>query len=261
MSVADRDPRRAGNPPVLGTGLLVVLPTYDERGTLPVAVAQLRELLPAADVLIVDDASPDGTGELADRLAADDAHVHVLHRPGKLGLGSAYRDGFRVGLDRGYALLAEMDADLSHPVAALPGLVAALGEALGEADVALGSRYVPGGDVSAWSAGRTWLSRAANRYVRALTGVPVHDATSGFRVYRREVLQRIGIDGLRSEGYAFQVEALVRAHRCGFRIVERPIRFVERREGRSKLSRRVVWEAVWRVPLWAFQRRCGHRPR
>lgn len=239
-----------------GAGLLVVLPTYDERITLPVVVEQVRSTLPAADVLIVDDASPDGTGELAGRLATNDAQVHVLHRPGKLGLGSAYRDGFRWGMARGYVLLAEMDADLSHPVASLPALVAGLAHA----EVAVGSRYVLGGDVSAWSARRRWLSRGANRYVRALTGLPVHDATSGFRVYRREVLERIEVGALRSEGYAFQVEALVRAHRCGLRIVEHPIRFVEREEGRSKLSRRVVWEAMWRVPVWASRRRCDrHR--
>lgn len=245
------DDRRWAGPAPVGTGLLVVLPTYDERATLPVVVEQLRATLPAADVLVVDDGSPDGTGALADRLAATDPQVHVLHRPGKLGLGSAYRDGFGWGLNRHYELLAEMDADLSHPVAALPELLIALVDA----DVAVGSRYVRGGDVSRWSTTRTLLSRGANRYVRALTGLPVRDATSGLRIYRRRVLERIDVTALRSEGYAFQVEGLVRAHRRGLRVVERPIRFVERQEGRSKLSRRVIWEAVWRVPVWALRER------
>ena len=239
---------------------LVVVPTYEEHGTLAELVAPVRALAlsgTAPDVLVVDDASPDGTGALADTLAAADAGVHVLHRQAKAGLGSAYRAGLRWGLDRGYDALVEMDADLSHAPRELPALVAGLNRA----DLVIGSRYVPGGDVRQWTAGRIALSTWGNRYVRGLTRLPVHDATSGFRAFRAPVLQAIALDALTSDGYAFQVETALRAWRAGFVLAEVPITFVERREGASKLSRRVVAEAVWRVPAWGVAGLAGGRSR
>jgi dolichol-phosphate mannosyltransferase len=226
---------------------LVVVPTYDERGTITEVVHALRGLPDAPAVLVVDDASPDGTGQLADALAAADPGVEVLHRDRKAGLGPAYRAGLRWGLDRGYEVLVGMDADLSHDPLTLPRLLAATAAA----DLVIGSRYVPGGGVERWPARRLLLSTAGNRYVRAATGLPIRDATSGFRAFRRDVLTAIDIDALRSDGYAFQVETALRAWRAGFAVTEVPIRFVERREGASKLSRRVVVEAVWRVLRWA----------
>jgi glycosyltransferase involved in cell wall biosynthesis len=226
---------------------LVVVPTYEERGTIVEVVHELRALSEEPAVLVVDDASPDGTGALADELAAADDQVAVLHRAAKAGLGPAYRAGLQWGLERGFDVLVEMDADLSHDPAELPRLLAALDRA----DLVIGSRYVDGGRVERWPAHRRALSTAGNRYVRAVTGLPVHDATSGFRAFRRVVLTTIGIGSLRSDGYAFQVETALRAWRSGFAVTEVPIRFVERREGASKLSRRVVLEAAWRVPWWA----------
>jgi dolichol-phosphate mannosyltransferase len=237
--------------PRAGTGLLVVVPTYNELATLPLLVDQVRRAVPGAHLLVVDDGSPDGTGRVADDLARDTNAVHVLHRPGKLGLGSAYRAGFGWGLWRNYPLYAAIDADLSHDPQVLPELLAALESA----DVVIGSRYVPGGAVGSWSIPRRLLSRSANRYVRALTGLPLRDATSGYRVVRREVLEVIDVERLRSDGYAFQIESALRAHRSGFRVAEVPIRFEERRAGRSKLSRRVMAEAAWRVPVWAVSGR------
>jgi glycosyltransferase involved in cell wall biosynthesis len=226
--------------------VLVVIPTYEERGTIVELVQAVRGLPTSPEVLIVDDASPDGTGELADELAAADDGVAVLHRAGKEGLGPAYRAGLAWGLERGYDVLVEMDADLSHDPFELPRLLAGVRSA----DLVIGSRYVPGGSVEAWPRRRLVLSAAGNRYVQLLTGLPVRDATSGFRAFRRPVLVAIEVEGLRSDGYAFQVETALRAWRLGFRITEVPIRFVERREGASKLSRRVVLEAIWRVPGW-----------
>jgi glycosyltransferase involved in cell wall biosynthesis len=208
-------------------------------------------------VLVVDDASPDGTGAVAEELAARDPGIHVMHRPAKSGLGPAYRAGLRWGLDRGYEVLVEMDADLSHDPAQLPRLLASVAGA----DLVIGSRYVGGGDVREWTAGRLTLSTWGNRYVRGLTGLPVRDATSGFRAFRAPVLRSIAVDRLTSDGYAFQVETALRAWRAGFTIVEVPITFVERREGASKLSRRVVAEAAWRVPAWGLTTTlAGRRP-
>jgi dolichol-phosphate mannosyltransferase len=226
---------------------LVVLPTYDERDSLPEVLAGLARLEVPVDVLVVDDASPDGTGQLAERLATDDPAVSVLHRAGKGGLGSAYRTGFRWGLDRGYDRFVAMDADRSHDPAALPALLAASEEA----DVVIGSRYVPGGRVERWPLRRRLLSSGGNLYARGLTGLPVHDGTSGYRVLRRPVLETIDVADLRSDGYAFQLEVAWRAWRAGFHLVEVPIVFVERRAGASKLSRAVVAEAVWRTASWA----------
>jgi glycosyltransferase involved in cell wall biosynthesis len=230
---------------------LVVVPTYEEAGTIVEVVGAVRRLPGAPEVLVVDDASPDGTGALADQLAAADGGVSVLHRTSKQGLGPAYRAGLTWGIERGFDVLVEMDADLSHDPGELPRLLAAVRTA----DLVIGSRYVPGGSVERWPRRRLLLSMAGNRYVQLLTGLPVRDATSGFRAIRREVLVEIGVASLRSDGYAFQVETALRAWRSGFRVTEVPIRFVERREGASKLSRRVVLEAIWRVPRWGLSGR------
>lgn len=230
-----------------GERTLVVIPTYEERDTLPEVLAGLSVLPTAVDVLVVDDASPDGTGQLAERLAATDPRRHVLHRTAKSGLGSAYRTGYRWGMERGYGRFVSMDGDLSHDPAALPGLL----DAATTADVVIGSRYVPGGRVERWPVHRRALSAGGNLYVRGLTGLPVHDGTSGFRVVHRAVLEAIQVGQLRSDGYAFQLEVAWRAWRAGFAVTEVPIVFVERRAGASKLSRAVVAEALWRPAAWA----------
>jgi dolichol-phosphate mannosyltransferase len=235
------------------TRTLVVVPTYDERGTLPDLVAGLRALGVDLDVLVVDDGSPDGTGALAEDLAARDGRLHVLHRPCKAGLGPAYRAGFAWGLDRGYERFVAMDADLSHDPAEVPTLL----RAAEDADLVIGSRYVGGGRIERWSLPRRVLSAAGNLYARSLTGLPVRDGTSGFRVVRRAVLEAIDVGALRSDGYAFQLEVAWRAWRAGFRTVEVPIVFVERTAGASKLSRAVVVEAVWRTSRWATARGRG----
>lgn len=227
---------------------LVVVPTYDEADNLPTLVERAREAAPGADLLVVDDASPDGTGELAERLAHADERVHVLHRAAKAGLGSAYRAGFDWGLQRDYEAFCEMDADLSHDPGDLPRLL----HALKGADLVIGSRYVPGGQVHDWPRARRWLSEGGNRYVRLATGMPIADATSGYRAFRRAVLEALVLTSLHSEGYCFQVETALRAWRAGFRVVEIPIAFVERQEGASKISRRIVAEAVVRTAAWGL---------
>lgn len=232
------------------TTTLVVLPTYQERDTLPAVVAGVLRSPVEPDVLVVDDDSPDGTGQLADDLAARHPQVHVLHRPAKTGLGPAYRAGYAWGLLAGYRRFVSMDADRSHDPAQLERLVAAAERA----DVVVGSRYVAGGRIERWPRHRRALSRVGNRYVRAATGVPVHDATSGYRVVRAAVLEAIGVERLRSDGYAFQIEVVLRAWRAGFHVEEVPIVFTERRAGSSKLSRAVVREAVRRTTGWAFDR-------
>jgi dolichol-phosphate mannosyltransferase len=236
---------------VAGAGTLVVIPTYDERENLPGIVGRLHAALPGVHVLVVDDASPDGTGAVADALAAADDRVHVLHRTAKEGLGPAYLAGFGWGLSRGYDVLVEMDADGSHAPEQLPALLAGLADA----DVVLGSRWVPGGSVVDWPRRRELLSRGGNAYARLLLGVPVRDATGGFRAYRREVLEGIELSGVASAGYCFQVDLVWRAWRGGFRITEVPIRFVERVHGESKMSRAVVAEALWRVTVWGITNR------
>lgn len=237
--------------------ILVCVPTYDERDTLPGTVARLRAAVPEADVLVLDDASPDGTGEVADRLAAQDAQVHVVHRPGKAGLGAAYVAGFRWGLDRGYAVLVEMDADGSHQPEELPRLLAALRGA----DVVLGSRWVPGGQVRNWPRSRLLLSRGGNAYARLALGIPLTDSTGGFRAYRAEVLRTLPLGEVASQGYCFQVDLAWQAMRAGFRVVEVPITFVERSVGYSKMSRAIVLEALWRVTRWGLTARLpGRRP-
>ena len=237
--------------------VLVVIPTYDERANLPTIVSRLRAAVPAADVLVVDDASPDGTGDVADELAAADTSVHILHRTAKDGLGAAYLAGFGWGLSAGYDVLVEMDADGSHAPEELPRLLVELDRA----DVVLGSRWVPGGAVVNWPRRRAALSRAGNAYTRMLLGIPVRDATGGYRAYRREVLERIDLGGVASAGYCFQVDLLWRAYGAGFRIVEVPIRFVERVHGTSKMSRAIVAEALFRVTVWGVTRRRQVKPR
>ncbi len=226
--------------------ILIVTPTYDERDNLEAFLAGVFEELPRANVLVVDDASPDGTGELADAIAARDPRVRVIHRAAKLGLGSAYLEAFRRAIADGYDYVFEMDTDLSHDPGYLPELVQALDEG---ADVVVGSRYVPGGGVEGWGPGRHALSRGGSLYGRFWLGVPIRDLTSGFKGFRREVLASIDLAGVRSEGYAFQIELTYRALRRGFHVVEVPIVFVDRRAGQSKMSRQIFAEAVVIVPL------------
>lgn len=237
--------------------VLVVVPTYAERENLPLVVRRLRAAVPEADLLVVDDASPDGTGEVADRLAAADPRVRTLHRPGKSGLGSAYIAAFRWGLARGYDVLVEMDADGSHAPEELPRLLTALRTA----DVVLGSRWVSGGEVHNWPRARMLLSRGGNTYVRVALGLPLRDATGGFRAYRRSVLDAMPLHQVASAGYCFQVDLAWRAWQRGFRVVEVPITFVEREHGSSKMSRAIVVEALWRVTWWGLRGRRSARRR
>lgn len=231
--------------------VLVCIPTYDERETLAGTVGRLRAAVPEADVLVLDDASPDGTGDIADALAASDPAVYVQHRPGKAGLGAAYVAGFAWGLDQGYDVLVEMDADGSHQPEELPRLLAALADA----DVVLGSRWVPGGEVRNWPRHRLVLSRAGNAYTRRALGLPLGDATGGFRAYRREVLTKLPLDDVASQGYCFQVDLVWQAVRAGFRVREVPITFVEREQGYSKMSQAIVVEALLRVTRWGVVNR------
>jgi dolichol-phosphate mannosyltransferase len=234
---------------------LVVIPTYDEIESLPVVVSGVRAAAPDVDILVADDNSPDGTGALADQLAASDEHVHVLHRPGKQGLGAAYLAGFAWGMERGYEVLVEMDADGSHRPEDLPRLLAALSDA----DLVIGSRWVDGGEVENWPRARELLSRGGNSYTRLLLGMPVHDATAGFRAFRRSTLEAIELDTVESQGYCFQVDLTRRVVAQGLRVTEVPITFVERRLGASKMSRAIVGEALWRVTVWGVQSRLGRR--
>lgn len=235
--------------------VLVVVPTYNEAQSLPGTLARLRAAVPTADVLVVDDASPDGTGRLADEIAAGDPAVHVLHRAGKQGLGRAYVAGFGWGLERGYDVLVEMDADGSHQPEDLPRLLAALDD--DGADLVIGSRWVPGGRVENWPWHRLVLSRGANTYTRLAMGLPVRDATAGYRAYRARVLARVRLDEVQSQGYCFQVDMTWRALRAGAVVREVPITFVERAAGRSKMSNRIVVEALVRVTGWGVARRAG----
>ncbi|MBC7550607.1 MAG: polyprenol monophosphomannose synthase [Cellulomonas sp.] len=225
---------------------VVIVPTYNEREALPVTLARLRATVPAADVLVVDDGSPDGTGDLADKTAVDDAAVHVLHRASKLGLGQAYIAGFRWALAREYDVIVEMDADGSHRAQDLPRLLAALPTA----DLVLGSRWVPGGSVVNWPRHRQLLSRGGNTYTRIMLGLPLHDATGGFRAYRAPVLAGLDLTAIASQGYCFQVDMARRVLDAGGRVFEVPITFVEREQGTSKMSREIVIEALTRVTVW-----------
>ncbi|MBW3562004.1 MAG: polyprenol monophosphomannose synthase [Actinobacteria bacterium] len=234
-----------------GARTLVITPTYNERDTIREVVRGVLEADLETDLLIVDDGSPDGTGEIADEIAATVDSVQVLHRQAKEGLGPAYRAGFAWGLQRGYDVFVEMDADLSHDPADLPRLVAATEHA----DLSIGSRYVPGGRTENWPWHRRALSKGGNMYVQLVTGVPVRDATSGYRAFRRDLLEELRIETLRSDGYSFQLETVLRTWREGFAIQEVPITFVERRHGASKISRAIVIEALLRVLRWGFQGR------
>lgn len=238
---------------------LVILPTYDERDTIEWVVARLLALPERVDILVVDDSSPDDTGELVGAVAATEPRVRLLSRPTKSGLGSAYLDGFRVALDGGYDLIVEMDSDLSHQPEELSALLQAAGASH---DLTIGSRYVPGGSVTDWSTARVALSRAGNRYARFMLALPVSDATSGFRVYRRALLEELVATPLHSDGYGFQIELVMRAWHAGSSdIGEVPITFREREHGRSKISRRIVAEALWLVTIWGFKDRFAGPPR
>ncbi len=231
--------------------VLVCIPTYDEALTLPATLARLRAAVPEADVLVLDDASPDGTGQIADGLAAADPAVHVEHRAGKAGLGAAYVGGFAWGLARDYDVLVEMDADGSHQPEDLPRLLSALRDA----DVVLGSRWVDGGEVRNWPRSRLLLSRGGNAYTRLVLRLPLADATGGFRAYRREVLEKLPLEDVSSQGYCFQVDLIWRAAQAGFTVAEVPITFVERTAGYSKMSRAIVLEALVRVTRWGLAAR------
>jgi glycosyltransferase involved in cell wall biosynthesis len=237
--------------------VLVVIPTYNEADNVEPIVARLRAAVPDADALIVDDNSPDGTGELADALAARDGAVHVLHRPGKAGLGAAYVAGFGWALGEGYGVVVEMDADGSHSPEQLPRLL----DALSEADLVIGSRWVDGGEVRNWPRHRFLLSRTANYYTRAVLGIPVADATGGFRAYRAEALAKLPLNGIASQGYCFQVDLAWQSWRAGLRVTEVPITFVERERGQSKMSASVVAEALWRVTWWGLSARVRRLPK
>jgi dolichol-phosphate mannosyltransferase len=240
---------------VTGPRVLVVVPTYDEVDNLERILDRLHAAVPDAHALVVDDGSPDGTGELAEKLAAQDERVHVLRRTEKAGLGPAYVAGFRWGRERGYDVLVEMDADGSHHPEQLPALLAALDDA----DLALGSRYVPGGSVEDWPRRRLMLSRLGNVYTRHALRLPLADATGGFRAVRGELVDRLPFDEVASQGYCFQVDWAWRAWREGARVVEVPITFSEREFGRSKMTPSIVVEALARVTGWGLQDRLADR--
>lgn len=234
--------------------ILIVTPTYDERENLEPFLAGAFEALPDAHVLVVDDNSPDGTGDLADAIAAEDSRVQVMHRPGKLGLGSAYLDAFRWGLEREYEIILEMDTDLSHDPRYLPDFIAAIDNGAG---VVIGSRNVPGGGVEGWGLGRHVLSKGGSLYSRTILGLSVRDLTSGYKAFRADVLRAIDLEGVHSEGYSFQIELTYRALRQGFRIQEVPIIFVDRRAGESKMSRKIFAEAILMVWKLRFDALAG----
>jgi dolichol-phosphate mannosyltransferase len=236
---------RTSNEVIAPLSTWVVVPTYNEADTIePIVAAILAELPPARRVLVVDDGSPDGTGGIADRLAGEREDVDVLHRLGKRGLGPAYLDGFRAALRGGAELVVQMDADFSHDPAELPRLL----EASGDADLVIGSRYVSGGRVMDWGPRRVAISRWGSRYARGVLGLGIHDMTSGFKCWRRATLEAIDLDSVGSRGYAFQVEMTYRARSAGFKVLEVPITFRDRRVGESKMTGAIVLEAAWRVP-------------
>ena len=242
--------------PPLGR-VLVIVPTYDERENLEPILTRLHAAVPSAHALVVDDGSPDGTGLLADRLSAADPRVHVLHRSAKAGLGAAYIAGFAWAREHDYDVCVEMDADGSHAPEQLPRLLLALERA----DVVLGSRWVTGGEVVNWPRSRELLSRGGNAYTRVMLGLPLRDATGGYRAYRRSVLDALPLHEVASQGYCFQVDLAWQAWRAGRTVVEVPITFVERERGESKMSRSIVAEALWRVTWWGLSSRRSRRPR
>jgi dolichol-phosphate mannosyltransferase len=241
--------------------VLVVLPTYNESENIDQVVRRIRQAAAAATVLVVDDGSPDGTAEIAETLGKELGNVEVMRRHEKSGLGSAYRAGFRWGLDNGFDACVEIDADLSHEPEAIPGLVAPLADGH---DLVIGSRYVPGGSIPNWAWHRRLLSRGGNRYASAVLGLGVVDSTAGFRVYSADLLRRIDLDRVKAEGYGFQIEMTYRAKQAGASVTEVPIRFVDRVEGESKMSTFIVVEALGLVTWWGWQRlvgSLGQRPR
>ena len=233
---------------------LVVVPTYNEAVNLPLIVPLILAQNPRLDVLIVDDNSPDGTGQLADEMAAENQRIHVLHRPGKGGLGKAYLAGFRWALERDYEFVFEMDADFSHD----PKFLCDFLRAAEDADLVIGSRYKTGVNVINWPISRLLLSLGANQYARWITGLPIMDSTGGFKCFRRRVLQAIDFDRVRSNGYSFQIEMSFRAWKKGFRLVEIPIVFTDRIEGQSKMNKRIVREAIWMVWWLRLKSMVGH---
>jgi dolichol-phosphate mannosyltransferase len=237
--------------PDLGT-VVVIVPTYNEADNLRLIVERIRASVPQAYVLVADDNSPDGTGKIADALADDDDHVQVLHRPAKQGLGAAYIAGFGWAGERGFDVAVEMDADGSHAPEQLSRLLDALAAG---ADLVLGSRWVPGGEVVNWPLSRMLLSRGGTLYTRLALGLPLGDATGGYRAYRMRALQGIDLGSVASQGYCFQVDLAWRVWRAGFRVVEVPITFTERERGQSKMSSAIVREALWRVTMWGVSAR------
>ncbi|HTJ42921.1 MAG TPA: polyprenol monophosphomannose synthase [Kofleriaceae bacterium] len=236
-----------------GEGALIVVPTYNERDNVGEVATRFLAGVPAANILFVDDNSPDGTGAVLDEIAARDRRVHVLHRPGKLGLGTAYLDGFRWGLARGYEYLFEMDADFSHDPKYLPGML----ELARSNDVVIGSRYVDGGGTENWGVGRKIISKGGSLYARTILGVKIRDLTAGFICWRRHALEAIDLDAVRSNGYSFQIEMKYRALAAGLTLVETPIVFADRRIGQSKMSRAIFAEAllmVWKLRLGVKRR-------
>lgn len=228
---------------------LIVVPTYNERDNVEDVAHEFLAPVPEAEILFVDDNSPDGTGAVLDQISAGEPRVHVLHRPGKLGLGTAYLDGFRWGLERGYTYLLEMDADFSHDPMYLPDMVRLAAEG---ADMVVGSRWVSGGGTRNWGVGRQMISRAGSLYARTILGVGIRDLTAGFICYRRQTLVRLDLDAVQSNGYSFQIEMKYRVLRAGMTVVELPIVFTDRRVGQSKMSRAIVAEAlgmVWKLRL------------
>ncbi|WP_371604199.1 polyprenol monophosphomannose synthase [Streptomyces sp. NBC_01220] len=230
---------------------LVIIPTYNEAENIKPIVSRVRAAVPEADILVADDNSPDGTGKLVDEIAATDDQVHVLHRKGKEGLGAAYLAGFRWGIDHDYGVLVEMDADGSHQPEELPRLLTALKGA----DLVLGSRWVPGGRVVNWPKSREMISRGGSTYSRLMLGLQTRDVTGGYRAFRTETLQGIGLEEVASQGYCFQVDLARRAIEAGFHVVEVPITFVDREVGDSKMSRDILVEALWRVTAWGVTTR------
>lgn len=231
--------------------ILVVIPTYNEKENIPLITARVRSSVPEADILIADDNSPDGTGDIADRLADEDSHLHVMHRLGKEGLGAAYLAGFKWALSEGYDVVVEMDADGSHKPEELPRLLSALRDA----DLVLGSRWVPGGKVVNWPKSREYLSRGGTLYTRLLTGLPIKDATGGYRAFRATTLERLHLEEIESAGYVFQVDMAHRVLDAGMTVKEVPITFEERELGESKMSQKIVFEALWRVTVWGYHDR------
>ncbi len=231
---------------------LIIIPTYNELDNVRPLLQEIFSYVPNIDILIVDDNSPDGTGQLADEISGENLHVHVLHRAGKLGLGTAYIAGFKYAIERNYDAAFEMDADFSHDPRYLPDFL----EAIENADLVIGSRYIPGGDTPNWSLLRRFISAGGNLFARFMLGIPVHDCTAGFRCYRRKVLESIDLDSIQAQGYAFQVELAYRTTRQGFKVVETPIVFMDRRVGKSKMSSTIFFEGF----LWVLRTRFSKQP-